>query len=109
MPRALAEDINFDVLIGVATAADSTKEELDKTQGATTTGMTSLSSEAVNGLQTLKAALVARGNALKLGSLVRDAMLTSEETRLNYLREDFTGITASAKRELEKIEGRDDA
>lgn len=66
--RTLAEDINFDVLIGVATAADSTKEELDKTQGTTTTGMTSLSSEAVNGLQTLKAALVARGNALKLGA-----------------------------------------
>ena len=30
--RTLAEDINFDVLIGVATAADSTKEELDKTK-----------------------------------------------------------------------------
>ena len=71
--------------------------------------MTSLSSEAVNGLQTLKAALVARGNALKLGSLVRDALLASEETRLNYLREDFNGITTSAKRELEKIKDRDDA
>ena len=87
--RTLAEDINFDVLIGVATSTDATKDKLSQSQQATTAGMAKLSTDSVNGLQTLKAALMARGHALKLSALVRDVQLASNETRLKYLREDF--------------------
>jgi methyl-accepting chemotaxis protein len=94
--NTLVEDLNFDMLINVATAVEEVNEKLANSQMSVESATSDLSATTFEGLETIKAVQVVRAHGLRLTILAREAMLSEKEDQLGYVEADVADIIGKA-------------